>query len=76
MERWLKIGAAVLIGIVALWIIMGIVSFIIGVVTTIIYYAVILTVLAVLVYGAYALLSSMGGSSNGASDKNRERIYE
>lgn len=78
MEKWLKIGVAVLLGVVALWLIMAIVSFVIGVVTTIIYYAILLTVLAILIYGAYALLSNLGGggSSGGSQGRERERIYE
>lgn len=75
MERWLKIGGAVIIGIVALWVIIAIVRFVIGLVMTIIYFAAILTVLAVLIYLAYVLLSKIGGSDS-SSERSRERIYE
>ena len=74
MEQWLKIGLAVLIGVVALWVILGIISFIFSVVMTIIYYAVILTVLAVFIYGAYLLISKVG--KGGSREKERERIFE
>lgn len=75
MENWLRIGGAVIIGIIALWIILAIVEFIIGVVMWLVQIAVMLTVLAVLIYGAYVLLSRMGGGSSSKS-KSRERIYE
>ena len=75
MERWLKIGGAVIIGIVALWVIIAIVRFVIGLVMEIIYFAAILTVLAVLIYLAYVLLSKIGGSDS-SSERSRERIYE
>ena len=76
MEKWLKLGAAVIIGIAALWIIMAIVRLVVGLVMTLVYFAVILTVLALLIYGAYVLLSNLGGGSGGSREKSRERIYE
>ena len=76
MQRWLKIGAAVLFAVFALWILLAVVSFVIGVVTTLLYYAAILTVFVLLAYGAYAILSNVGGGGSTGGERERERIYE
>ena len=77
MNKWIKAGALILALAAALWIVWWLVSFLVSMVISILQIAIALAVLALILYGAYLLVSKVGGSSgSGVGNTERERIYE
>lgn len=77
MDRWLKLVGAILVAIVAFWIVLQIVSIVFSFVAWVVSMAITLAILAVLLYLAYLVLSRLiGGSGNTSTTREREKIFE
>lgn len=77
MVDWFKAGLGIVVAGVILWLVWTVLSFIFGVVATIVNILLTLVIFGVLLYAGYVLVSKlMGGSGSGTSTRQRERLYE
>ncbi|WP_132057537.1 hypothetical protein [Halorussus amylolyticus] len=79
MSRWLRIGGWALLAVVVLWVVLELVSILLGIVSWVVSAVVSLLLLAGLLYLAYLAVSKFVGGNGGSGrsrSRERERIYE
>ena len=76
MNRWIKIGAAIVALAAVVWVFVWVINLVVSIVITIAQIAIALAVVAAILYGAYLLISKFSGGSSGSRGTERERIFE
>lgn len=81
MNRWLRLGGWAVLGIIAFWVVLEVVSIIFGIVSWVVSTVVSLLVLAGLLYLGYLAVSKLMGGSGGSGgsrsrSRSREKIFE
>lgn len=79
MNRWLRVGAWGVLALVVLWVVVEVVTVLLGVVSWLVQTLVSLVVFALVVYLGYLLVSKFvggRGGSGGGRSRETERIYE
>ena len=78
MDTWLKLAAWGVVALVAFWIVLQIVGIILGFLSWLIGMLITLGIVAVLLLGAYLLITKLLGNSGAGTSRTRERerIFE